>query len=487
MADLPLTALEDPLILALGGFVILSVLLGLLLLSRSKQSSLLLEQMSGLRQQIQGMEDENRRLAEESVIGKERAEQLERLKNEHQSLKDSYQSLQQDKQELDKRCVKLSTQSEEEQKRYAETIEQLKATKDSITKDFENLANRIFDEKTNRFSQLSQTNINQTLNPLRDQLKDFRQRVDSIYNTESQDRAALKEQISQLKNLNQQMSEDAVNLTNALKGENKVQGNWGEIILERLLEDSGLRKGYEYETQVNLRGSEGERRAPDVIVRLPDNKDIVVDAKVSLTDYERYCSSDDDTEKLQALKGHITSLKGHIDGISLKSYENLEGLRTLDFVFIFVPIEAAFLLAFEHDPGLFRTAYDKNVIVVSPTTLLATLRTVQSVWRYERQNRNAEEIANRAGLLHQQVALLLEDFDELGKQLGKAQQAWDSTRDRLSVSRGNLTSQANDLERLGAKLRKKLPETYQGIEDEAGESNSEAITDGSSTESSLIK
>ncbi len=349
---------------------------------------------------------------------------------------------------------------DESQRAATEKLELLQAARQQLTQEFQLLATRIFDEKSERFTKQSQSTLETTLNPLKEQLSQFRQRVETVYDTENKDRAQLRAELSQLKALNLRMSEEALNLTRALKGENKTAGNWGEVVLERVLEESGLRKGHEYETQFASRDDSGRRRNPDVVVRLPDNKDIVIDAKVSLVHYERYCSSDDDSERNTAIRAHVASLRSHIEGLSIKDYEGLEGIRSLDFVLIFVPIEAAFLAAFEHDPELFRIAYDRNIIVVSPTTLLATLRTVQTIWRYERQNANAEAIASRAGKLHDQFALVLESLQDLGKQIDRSREGYDKVFDRLARGRNNVVKQVDDLARLGARTKRRLPSAF---------------------------
>ena len=259
-----------------------------------------------------------------------------------------------------------------------------------------------------------------TLAPLKTQLGDFRKRVDEVYDKQSRDSASLRTELGQLKELNLKMSEDAVNLTRALKGDQKARGNWGEVVLERVLEESGLRKGHEYETQVGARSDEGRLRLPDVVVRLPEDKDIVIDSKVSLLDYERYVSAEDEDGRRQALAAHVASVRRHIADLSLKEYEKLPGLRSLDFVLLFIPIESAFMVAFDSDPDMFRVAYDKHIIVVSPTTLLATLRTVQTIWRYEHQNRNVEKIARQAGSIHDQFARVLESLEKLGGHIDRA-------------------------------------------------------------------
>ncbi len=368
--------------------------------------------------------------------------------------------LQQHNGELSAELAAQRSAMAESQRAAAEKLELLQAARQQLTQEFQALAGRIFDEKSERFGKQSQSALETTLNPLKEQLSQFRQRVETVYDSENKERSQLRAELNQLKELNRRMSEEALSLTRALKGENKTAGNWGEVVLERVLEESGLRKGHEYETQFASRDDSGRRRHPDVVVRLPDNKDIVVDAKVSLVHYERYCRSDDEAERAAAIGAHVASLRSHIEGLSLKDYEGLEGIRSLDFVLVFVPIEAAFLAAFEHAPELFRLAYDRNIIVVSPTTLLATLRTVQTIWRYERQNANAEAIASRAGKLHDQFALVLESLQDLGRQLDRSREGYDKVLDRLSRGRNNVVRQIDDLARLGARTRRRLPAAF---------------------------
>ena len=375
--------------------------------------------------------------------------------------------LQHSEQQLKTEVAVLRTTLNEQQRTAEEKLKLLAEAKQQLTLEFETLAQKILEEKSERFTKQNQTNIETTLNPLREQLTEFRKRVEDVYDKDSKDRTSLRAELSHLQNLNQRIGEEALNLTRALKGDNKTQGNWGEVVLERVLEESGLRKGHEYETQVALRSDEGQRRNPDVIVHLPDNKDIVIDAKVTLIAYERYCNAATEAERDIALRQHIAAVRGHIDGLSLKQYENLTGVRSLDFVLIFIPIEAAFLAAFEHDASVFREAYEKNIIVVSPTTLLATLRTVQTIWRYERQNANAERIANEAGKLHDQFAGLLQSLQDIGRYLDKSRDAYEQTVDRFSRGRGNLVKRVNDLARLGAKTKKSLPpELLESAEDD---------------------
>lgn len=340
----------------------------------------------------------------------------------------------------------------------AEQKQQLEQTRVSMTQQFENLANRIFEEKQQAFVRRSEDSLRKSLDPLERQLGDFRKRVEHVYDRENAERNSLLGQIKALREQTQRISDEALNLTSALKGDRKIQGNWGEVVLERLLEESGLQKGREYETQVTLKDSndEGRRRQPDVIVRLPEGKDLIIDSKVSLVDYERYASAETDEERTQALKQHVNSLRAHITGLNKKAYEQLEGVRTLDFVFIFVPIEAAYMLAMQADPELFRFAYEKQIVLVSPTSLMATLRTVENIWRYEKQNKNAEKIAAEAGKLHDQFALVLESLDILGSRIRQADEAYQETYKRLATGRGNAVKRIDSLRKLGAKTRKQI-------------------------------
>jgi len=354
--------------------------------------------------------------------------------------------------------VSLETRLEADRVRHEEQLQLLRQARESLTQEFENLANRIFDAKQEKFSEQSKQALNTSIDPLRKEIHDFRKKVEDAYDKENAERNKLVGQIVELQKQAQRVGEDAVMLANALKGDSKFQGNWGEVVLERILEQSGLTKGREYDTQVALKDDEGNRRNPDVIVHLPDQRDIVIDAKVSLTDYERYCRAEEPDEKQRFLKQHINSIRAHITGLSRKSYEQLEGVNSLDFVLIFVPVEAAFMLALEQDHSLFRDAYDKGIILVSPSTLLATLRTIHNIWRYEDQNRNAQKIAAEAGKLYDQLVLVVESLDDVGKHLNKSQEAWQMTRKRLVDGRGNLVKKFEDIRKLGARTSRQLPD-----------------------------
>ncbi len=345
-----------------------------------------------------------------------------------------------------------------QQNHYQEQIALLADAKKTLSSEFENLANRIFEEKQTKFSLQSKEAMEVTLSPLRRDIGDFRKQVESAYEKENAERNKLVGQISELQKQTMQVSADAVSLATALRGDNKAQGNWGEFILEKLLEDSGLSNGREYSTQVALKDETGKRRNPDVIVHLPEGRDIVIDAKVSLVDYERYFHAEDEESKKLCLRQHLSSLRAHIKGLSSKDYEKLEGVNSLDFALIFVPIESAFMLALDHDPEMMRDAYDRGIILVSPSTLMVTLRTIKNLWRYADQNLNAQLIADKAGGLYDQFVLYIESLDEVGKHIEKSQEAWDTAHKRLSSGRGNLIRRTEELKKLGAKAKKSLPD-----------------------------
>ena len=354
---------------------------------------------------------------------------------------------------------KLSSQ----QQQYESQLKLLQDAKQVLTKEFENLANRIFDEKQTKFSAQSKEALEVSLSPLRRDIGDFRKQVESVYDKENADRNKLVGQISELQKQTMQISADAVSLANALRGDNKAQGNWGEFVLEKLLEDSGLTNGREYDTQVALKDEDGRRRNPDVVIHLPEGRDIVIDAKVSLVDYERYFHAEDEDTKQQCLNQHLASLKAHIRGLSGKDYESLEGVNSLDFVLIFIPVESAFMLALDQAPDMMRDAYDRGIIVVSPSTLMVTLRTIKNLWRYADQNLNAQVIADKAGGLYDQFVLYIEALEDVGRHLDKSREVWDTAHKRLVSGRGNLVRRSEELKKLGAKAKKSIPDNVRSI------------------------
>jgi DNA recombination protein RmuC len=372
------------------------------------------------------------------------AQELTQERNKFLQLNSSYSSLKSDFANLEE---KLSTQKEE--------VEQLQQ---KFTTEFKNLANEILEDKSKRFTEQNKVNINELLNPLSEKIKSFEKKVEDVYLNDTKERAGLTEQIKMLHELNQQMSKDANNLTKALKGEAKTQGNWGEFILERVLEKSGLVKGQEYSVQESITDEDGKRFQPDVLIYLPESKCIIIDSKVSLVGYEKYCSADDEVIRVAALKEHISSIKKHITNLGLKNYQNLYGIKSLDFVLLFMPIEPAFSLAVQNDIGLFNDAFERNIVIVSPSTLLATLRTIASIWRQENQNRNALEIARQSGALYDKFQSMVADLLEVGKKLHSVQDNYDDVMKKLSTGKGNLITSVEKIKKLGAKTTKSLPQ-----------------------------
>jgi DNA recombination protein RmuC len=367
---------------------------------------------------------------------------------------------------------------DEERRATQDKLALLERNRDALKQEFENLANKIFEQKSEHFSRQTRTSLDTLLTPFRDQLQDFRKRVEDVYTTETRDRQALRSEIHALQTLNQQITEEASNLTRALKGDKKVQGNWGEVILERVLEGSGLRKGMEYDTQGSYRDNDGQLLRPDVVVHLPDKRNLVVDSKVSLVAYQQWIVEEDEGAKTEALKAHVEAVRNHIRSLSGKDYSQLNGLHSPDFVFLFMPIEPAFVAAFHHDENLFSEAFEHKIIVVTPTTLLATLRTIENIWRYERQSQNARLIAERASAVYDKLRVFVESMERMGAQLQTVQASYDTAMNTLTRGRGNLISQANRFVELGVRVKKELPKavTDQAEVDveEAGQSLADA-------------
>ena len=352
---------------------------------------------------------------------------------------------------------KLSTQKDE-----------LENIQEKFTKEFENLANKILDEKSVKFTEQNKENIKQILNPLQEKIKLFEDKVDKTHKESIDYHAALRQQIIGLKDLNEQMSKEAINLTKALKGDSKIQGNWGELILERVLEKSGLEKDREYvlEKSFSTNDEHKIRLRPDVIINLPDSKKMVIDSKVSLTAYEQYVNSEDEDQKNQYLKEHIASLNRHVSQLSEKKYEDIYEIESPDFVLLFVPVEPAFAVAINSDNQLYNKAFEKNIVIVTPATLLATLRTIDSMWQNEKQQRNAIEIARQAGALYDKFEGLVTDLTKVGKKMDEAKTEYKGAMNKLVEGRGNLITSVEKIKKLGAKAKKSLP---QNIVDRAEE------------------
>ena len=332
---------------------------------------------------------------------------------------------------------------------------------EKFTKDFENLANKILEEKSTKFTRQNKENLEQILTPLNEKINAFEKKVEQTHKESIDYHAALRQQIVGLKELNQQMSKETLNLTKALKGDSKAQGSWGELVLDRVLEKSGLEKGVDYivEQSFTIEDEQKQRYRPDVIVNLPDGKKMVIDSKVSLTHYEQYISIDDEAEKNILLKQHITSLKRHVEQLSNKHYEDLYQMESPDFILMFVPIEPAFALAINNDNLLYNKAFEKNIVIVTPSTLLATLKTVDSMWQHEKRQQNALEIADAAGKLYDKFVGLVDDLTAIGKRMDDAKREYGNAMNKLVDGRGNLISRVEKLKQLGIKAQKSIPDS----------------------------
>lgn len=358
--------------------------------------------------------------------------------------------------ELNNQNAELSAEYRAIKERLAEQKKELDIIQERFKDQFKNLANEIFEEKTQKFTDQNKSNIDSILKPLGDKLLEFERKVDQSNKDSIERNSALKEQIIGLRELNHKMSKEAENLTKALKGDSKVQGDWGEIVLERILERSGLEKDREYFLQETYTTDEGRRLRPDVIIKLPDNKNLVIDAKVSLTAYEKYVNGETEEDRQVFLKEHLLSLKSHIKGLADKNYHRLFDSGTLDYVLMFVPIETAFSLLVQEGGDLYNEAHNKNIIIVSPATLVATLRTVASIWKHEYQNRNALEIAKQGGALYDKFVAFAEDLIKVGNNLRTTTNTYNDAMSKLSEGQGNLIRKTQKLKELGAKASKQI-------------------------------
>jgi DNA recombination protein RmuC len=390
----------------------------------------------------------------ERLAGRE--QEISRLQQQLTNLQAQMQQEQEAAITLRERLSRQETLLQEERNQGAEKIALLQKAREQMTLEFRNLANEILEQKGKTFNEASRQQLQDILKPLGEKIVSFEKRVEDTYDKEAQQRFALGKEIKALHEANLKISLEADNLARALKGESKTQGIWGEVILERVLEQSGLQKGREYETQVSLRDEGGRLRQPDVVVHLPDGKDVIIDSKVSLTAYENYFSATDDESRAALLKQHIQSIRMHIKGLSGKNYQNLGDLRSLDFVLLFLPVEPAFTLAIHVDDKLFIEAFEQNIMLVGPSTLLTTLRTIKNSWQSEDRNKNALEIATQAGLLYDKFVAFTQDVDKIGERLGLTQKAFDDAHNKLFSGRGNLVSRAEKLRKLGAKTTKQL-------------------------------
>jgi len=422
----------------------IAIIFGFIAIRKSQQASLLMQTLNHevelLEQQLDNINYSHDQLQQEHDANKLKLEsQNNQLIKLMSRLRESDIRLQTERQANEE---KLVLQAKSEQR---------------LQQQFENLANKIFDSKTDNFKELNKSSVELLLAPLKTQLEGFKQQVQEVYSNEAKERHSLQSEVARLQQVYQLMSSETANLTKALKGDNKQQGNWGEVILARILSESGLREGHEYDVQVSLNNEHGKRFQPDVIVHLPQDKDVVVDSKVSLTAYERYFNADDEITRKQALQEHVTSVRAHIRELGRKDYHLLQGLKTLDYVLMFVAVEPAFLAALQADPSLMKYALDNNIMLVSPTNLLVALRTIDNLWRYERQNQNAQLIAERASKIYEKLRLFSNDMQDMGTALDKAQDSYDSAMKRLSTGKGNLIKQAQQFVELGVEVKKPLP------------------------------
>ncbi len=399
---------------------------------------------------------------EKNTLEVEKGRLQERVKLNAEEIETLNAAIETERNKSSKFSVELSavkTSYENLSQKLMEQKSEVEQLQEKFKIEFKNIANEMLEDKSKKFTEQNHQKLSEILNPLNEKIKSFEDKVEKTHRESLEKNAGLIQQLVQLKDLNIQMSKDALNLTKALKGDSKMQGNWGEVILERVLEKSGLVKDREYFVQSSVTTEDGRRLQPDVVIHLPDNKNVVVDSKISLVDYEKFSSEEDEAQRMIFLKKHIQSLRNHVKGLSEKNYHQLYGAGSPDFVLLFVPIEPAFSLAVQHDPELFNDSFEKNIVIVSTSTLLATLRTIASIWRTEYQNKNAAEIARQAGDLYDKFNGLVEDLIKVGKQMQQSRESYEDAMKKLSVGKGNLVSRTEKLKELGAKTSKSLPQS----------------------------
>ncbi len=431
-------------------------------LAQSREQQLQ-SQLTERNQELEELDDDRDRLTHEirQMHGRlaaalEKMRHFEALQNEKQYLSEQLDNARLANAGLEADLREQDARHFEEQKAADEKIKLLENAEERLRIQFESLANRLFEQKTRTVDEQNKMSLETLLSPLKEQLEGFKKQVNDNFTQESRERHTLVHQINSLKQLNEQMAQEAINLTQALKGDNKAQGNWGEVVLARVLSDSGLREGHEYQTQVSLENEEGKRYQPDVVVHLPQQKDVVVDAKMSLVAYERFFNADTIAERELAMSEHVASMRAHMRGLSRKDYHQLHGIRSLDYVLMFIPVEPAFQAAIEADPALIRDAMDLNIMLVSPTTLLVALRTINNLWRNERQNQNAKEIAERASKLYDKLRLFVNDMEAMGQSLEKANQSYQGAMNKLATGRGNVIRQAESFKQLGVEVKRDI-------------------------------
>ncbi|NJX16226.1 DNA recombination protein RmuC [Tamlana crocina] len=451
--------MNDNLILFLAIIIAaaIGVFLGMFInkLKSQNEKSALTERNSNLEQQIR----EQKQLSEIELNRQSENynKQIQDLKETIVKVENEREAIRREKDLLNSELARRNADFENLQIKNREQKAEVEQLQEKFTKEFENLANKILDEKSNKFTEQNKENIKNILNPLQEKIKTFEEKVDLTQKESISMHSALKEQLLGLKDLNQQMTKEATNLTRALKGDSKMQGNWGELVLERVLEKSGLEKDREYFVQQSFTLENGSRLLPDVVLHLPDGKKMVIDSKVSLTDYERLVNAEDDDKPL-FLKAHVNSVKKHVDQLSQKNYQDLYDIESPDFVLMFIPIEPAFAVVVNEDTTIYNKAFEKNIVIVTPSTLLATLRTIDTMWNNEKQQRNAMEIARQAGALYDKFEGLVSDLTGVGKKIDAAKSDYSAAMNKLVEGRGNLVKSVEKLKKMGAKAKKSLPE-----------------------------
>lgn len=441
--------MNDTIIITIIFIIALSmgIFLGKLIFSARFQSEKI-----GLEEKLIGLTTQHNILKEQFVSEKISAEkQLLQLTQEKENIRT----------EKDALAIQLSKKEvdfENLWERNAEQKQEVEKLQEKFTKEFENLANRILEEKTSKFTEQNRENLKNILSPLQDKIHLFEKKVEDTHKESIDYHAALRQQILGLREMNEQMSKETINLTKALKGDSKMQGNWGELVLERVLEKSGLEKGREYDVQQSFTNTDGQRVFPDVVVNLPDGKKMIIDSKVSLTAYEKYINEESDILKVTYLKEHVNSIKRHVEQLGEKNYHDLYQIESPDFVLLFIPIEPAFASALNEDTTLYNRAFEKNVVIVTPSTLLATLRTIDSMWANQKQQENAYEIARQAGALYDKFEGFVVDLVKIGKKMDEAKSEYGNAMNKLVEGKGNLVTSVERLKKMGAKAKKALPE-----------------------------
>lgn len=421
------------------------------------------KELSAAQQELEELDSERDKAAFElkQAHGKlmavmEKLRYFDAVKQERQQYADEVNQLREEKSQLQAERREQEARHQEESKSNQDKLKLLEQAEERLKQQFEHLANQLFEVKTAKVDQQNRQSLEGILSPLKDQLEGFKKQVNDNFNQEAKERHTLVHELKNLQRLNEQMTLEAVNLTQALKGDNKQQGNWGEVVLARVLAESGLREGHEYQTQVSLQNDAGKRYQPDVIVHLPQNKQVVIDSKMALVAYERYFNAETDTQRERALNDHLLALRAHIKGLSNKDYHQLKGIQSLDYVLMFIPVEPAFQVAIQADPSLVKDAMDQNIILVSPTTLLVALRTIDNLWRNERQSQNAKHIAERASKLYDKLRLFVDDMENLGSALEKANQSYQGAMNKLVTGRGNAIRQAESFKQLGVEVKRSI-------------------------------